>query len=92
MKLPITIEYNSGEQETYMAQPPEWAKWEKATGKTINNASESIGVWDLLFLAYNSMKRQNANSKPTKPFEVWMETVADVTAGTADPKATSAEA
>ena len=29
MKLPITIEYNSGEQATYIAQPPEWAKWEK---------------------------------------------------------------
>jgi hypothetical protein len=92
MKLPITIEYNSGEQATYVALPPEWAKWEKATGKTIAQASEAIGVWDLMFLAYNAQKRENAGQKPLKPFEVWMETVADVSAGTADPKATSAEA
>jgi hypothetical protein len=34
MKLPITIEYNSGEQATYVAQPPEWAKWERDRGVT----------------------------------------------------------
>jgi hypothetical protein len=42
MKLPITIEYNSGEQATYIAQPPEWAKWEKQTGNTIGQAKEKI--------------------------------------------------
>ena len=42
MKLPITIEYNSGEQATYIAQPPEWAKWEKQTGNTIGQASEKL--------------------------------------------------
>ncbi len=36
MKLSITIEYNSGEQATYIAQPPEWAKWEKSTGNIIS--------------------------------------------------------
>ncbi len=51
MKLPITIEYNSGEQATYVAQPPEWAKWEKQTGHTISQAKEKLGMWDLMFLA-----------------------------------------
>jgi hypothetical protein len=88
MKLPITIEYNSGEQATYIAQPPEWAKWEKQTGKTIAQASNSIGIWDLMFLAYNAHKRENAG-KPTKSFEIWMDTIADVKAGEDDPKATS---
>ena len=90
MKLPITIEYNSGEQATYIAQPPEWAKWEQKTGHTIAKAQEVIGVWDLMFLAYNAYKRENAG-KPIKSFEIWMETVADVQAGVNDPKATSAE-
>ena len=54
MKLPITIEYNSGEQATYIAQPPEWAKWEKQTGHVIGQASEKLGIWDLMFLAYQS--------------------------------------
>ncbi len=48
MKLPITIEYNSGEQATYVAQPPEWAKWEKQTGNTIGQAKEKLGMWDLM--------------------------------------------
>jgi hypothetical protein len=90
MKLPITIEYNSGEQATYIAQPPEWAKWEKTTGKTISDSAGGIGVWDLLFLAYNAHKRENAG-KPIKSFEIWMETVSDVQPGASDPKATSAE-
>jgi hypothetical protein len=91
MKLPITIEYNSGEQATYIAQPPEFAKWEKATGNTVAKAQEAIGIWDLMFLAYNAHKRENAG-KPVKSFEIWMETVADVTAGESSPKATAQEA
>ena len=91
MKLPITIEYNSGESATYIAQPPEWAKWEKATAKTISDAADGIGIWDLMFLAYNAYKRELAG-KPVKSFEIWMETVADIEAGEADPKAINAEA
>jgi hypothetical protein len=91
MKLPITIEYNGGQTETYVAQPPEWAKWETKTGFTIQQVQEKLGIADLMFLAYHAMKRNEAG-KPVKPFEVWMETVADVTAGTNDPKAISAEA
>lgn len=91
MKLAITIEYNSGEQATYVAQPPEWAKWERTTSKTVASVVDGIGVWDLLFLAYNAMKREAAG-KPVKAFEVWMETVADVSAGDSDPKATQPEA
>ena len=89
MKLPITIELNSGEVDTYMAQPPEWAKWEKATGKTISQAQESTGIWDLMFLAYHAMKRE-AGGKPVKSFEIWIENISDVSVGDIDsPKATS---
>jgi hypothetical protein len=43
-------------------------------------------------LAYHAMKRNEAG-KPVKPFDVWVETVSDVTTGIADdPKVTSAEA
>jgi len=90
MKLPITIEYSSGELATYVAQPPEWAKWEKTTGKTISDTANGIGVWDLLFLAYSAYKRENAG-KPVKSFEIWMETVSDVNPGVNDPKVINAE-
>jgi hypothetical protein len=90
MRTEITIEYQSGEVATYVAAPPEWAKWEIKTGKTIQQASE-IGINDLMFLAYNAMKRSLAG-KPVKPFEVWSESVADVNVGDANPKATDSEA
>jgi hypothetical protein len=88
MKSEITITYNSGEQTIYIAQPPEYAKWEKTTGKSL---SELNGVWDILFLAYNAMKREAAG-KPVKSFEVWMETVADIEVVNRDPKASPSEA
>ena len=91
MKLPITIEYGESQTETYVAQPPEWAKWETKTGFTIQQVQEKLGIADLLFLAYHAMKREAAG-KPVKPFEVWMETVTDVTTGDGNPKAISAEA
>ena len=91
MKLPITIEYTNGKQATYIAQPPEWVKWELKTGNTISQAQEKIGLHDLLFLAYHAMKRESAG-KPVKPIDVWTETVANVEVGDADPKAIQSEA
>jgi len=91
MKLPIIIEYSTGSSETYIAQPPEWAKWETKTGFTIQQVQEKLGISDLLFLAYHAMKREAAG-KPVKPFDVWIETVSDVTTGDGNPKAISAEA
>jgi hypothetical protein len=91
MKLAITIEYTSGDTETYTAQPPEWVKWETKTGFTIQQVQDKIGISDLMFLAYHAMKRESAG-KPVKPFEVWCETVVDVVVGDDSPKAISAEA
>ena len=91
MKLPITIEYMSGDTATYTAQPPEWAKWENKTGYTISQAQDRIGISDLLFLAWNAMKRE-AGGKPVKPFEIWCETVSDVRTGDESPKVTPPEA
>jgi len=90
MKLPITIEYNNGEQATFVAAPPEWVKWEKHTGNTIAQAQDKIGISDLVFLAYHAMKREAAG-KPVKPIEVWTETIADVVVGEANPKVTQSE-
>jgi hypothetical protein len=91
MKLPITIEFNSGDAVTYVAAPPEWIKWEKSTGNIISQAQDKIGISDLVFLAYHAMKREAAG-KPVKPFEAWCETVANVTVGEENPKVTQSEA
>ncbi|CAB4191065.1 hypothetical protein UFOVP1218_10 [uncultured Caudovirales phage] len=92
MKLAINIEHISGESATYLALPPEWMKWENKTGNTIQQVQEKLGISDLLFLAYHAMKRESAG-KPVKPFEVWAETVSDITVGETDsPKVIPSEA
>lgn len=91
MKLPITIEYNSGESVTYVAGTPEWVKWEKSTGNSIQEAQQKIGLSDLVFLAYHAMKREAAG-KPVKPIDIWTETISDVIVGDASPKAIPSEA
>jgi hypothetical protein len=92
MKLPITIEYTNGDQATYTAQPPEWLKWETKTGFTIGQAQDKMGISDLMFLAYHAHKREAAG-KPVKAFEIWCESVTNVTVGDSEtPKAINAEA
>ena len=90
MKLSINIEFTDGTKETFIAQPPEFVKWEAKSGFTVQQAGEKMGITDFLFLAYNSMKR-NAGGKAVKPLEAWTETVADVQVGEADPKVMSEE-
>jgi hypothetical protein len=92
MKMPITIEYNSGESAIYVAAPPEWMKWENKSGHTISQAKDVIGIADLMFLAYHAMKREAAG-KAVKPFEIWSETVSDIQIGEEQsPKAIPSEA
>ena len=86
MKSQITIEYNSGDKVVYTAQAPEYAKWEKETGKSVRHWQEVGGIWDILFLAYHAMKRESAG-KPVKSFDIWMETVVDIDVESGDPKA-----
>jgi len=69
MKLPITIEYNSGEQATYIAQPPEWAKWEKQTGNTIGQASES---WVFGILCFLLIMHISVNLQEISPSNQWI--------------------
>jgi len=41
---------------------------------------------DILYVAHSAYKRE-AGGKPTKPFEIWMESVVDVEVGVDSPKA-----
>ncbi len=88
MKKEITISYQSGDQATYVAYPPDFAKWEMATKKDI---SEFAGMYDILFVAHSAMKREAAG-KPVKPLEIWMESIVDIEVGVDNPKAIESEA
>jgi len=88
MQQQITIKYIDGSETTYMVRPPDYARWEMATKKVI---SQFGGMYDILYVAHSAMKR-DAGGKPVKPLEVWMESVADVEVGDADPKVIQEEA
>ena len=88
MQQQITIKYVDGSETTYMVRPPDYARWEMTTKKVI---SQFGGMYDILFVAHSAMKR-DAGGKPVKTLDVWMETVADVEVGDADPKAILEEA
>lgn len=90
MKTEITIKYNNGDEAVYTTKPVDYAKWEKETGKTVSELT-SPGIWDIMFLAYNAMKRELAG-KPVKSLDVWMETVSDFEVGADNPKAIQSEA
>ena len=88
MQQNITIKYNDGSEQTYQVRPPDYARWEMATKKVI---SQFGGMYDILYVSHSAMKR-DSGGKPIKPLDVWMETVADVEVGDADPKAILEEA
>ena len=94
MKLNITIKYNSGEVETYIAGLPEWAKWERKTGKSLYQMSDisKYQQTDFLFLAHSAYVRAAAG-KPVKAYDVWELTVDEMTIGDPeDPKVIQPEA
>ena len=90
MKLEITVEHNSGESVVHTASVPEWQKWEIKFGRSIQEVGNNLGVNDILFLAWNAMKRE-AGGKAVKPYEIWCETVSDFTIGDDLPKDTQPE-
>jgi hypothetical protein len=90
MKLQLNIEFTDGNQSSFMAQPPEFVKWEKSTGFTIGQAQDKMGISDLIFLAYHSMKRE-AGGKPVKTLDQWTETVASIEVGETNPKVIQSE-
>jgi hypothetical protein len=76
MKLNIKITTNSGDVATYVAAPPEWRKWELETGQKISK-DPSLGISDLMYLAYHAMKRENPN-KGQISLDNWCNLVADI--------------
>jgi hypothetical protein len=94
MKLSITIKYNNGEEATYVAGLPEWAKWERKTGKSIYQMTDikAYQQTDFLFLAHAAYVR-SAAGKPTKAYDIWETTVDEIVIGDqSDPKVIPPEA
>jgi hypothetical protein len=87
MQQKITITYTNGEEVTYDIFPPDYAKWERSTSKSIQQFS---GMYDLLYVSHSAYKRE-AGGKPTKTLDVWMESVVNLEVGDDNPKAMGEE-
>lgn len=74
MKLQLNITYTNGELAELTIQAADWRRWEIETKQKMTSAE--LGMSDLLFLAYNSVKRNS--DKPVKPLDAWCDGVADV--------------
>jgi hypothetical protein len=93
MKLNIKITYTNGEEVTYVVGLPEWAKWERKTGKSIYSMKDILAYQqaDFLDLAYFAYKREAAG-KPTKSQEIWELSIDEMTIGDESPKVSKPEA
>ena len=92
MKIGITIQYFSGESESFIASTPEFVKWERKTGLKVTQLGDNVGLDDLLFLGYNAKKREQAG-QALKPYEIWCDTIDEVRSDAIEnPKATPPEA
>jgi hypothetical protein len=74
MKLQLNITHNNNEQYPVTVQASDWRRWEMETKQKMTSAE--LGMTDLLFLAYTSIKR--TSEKPVKPLDAWCDTVADI--------------
>lgn len=74
MKLQLNITYNNNEIVPCTVQASDWRRWEIETKQKM--ASAELGMSDLLFLAYTSIKR--TSEKPVKPLDAWCDGVADI--------------
>jgi hypothetical protein len=88
MKLQLNITYNTNEVEAVTIQAADWRRWELETKQKMTNAE--LGMSDLLFLAYTSIKRNSG--KPMKALDPWCDGVADVEVVTAEANPTNAVA
>lgn len=74
MKLELNITYTNGNSDALTVQAADWRRWEIETKQKMTSAE--LGMSDLLFLAYSSLKR--TSEKPVKPLDAWCDGVADV--------------
>lgn len=88
MKLQLNITYNNNEVDEVIVQASDWRRWELETKQKM--ASAELGMSDLLFLAYQSIKR--TSSKPVKPLDAWCDGVAEVEVVETTPNPTQAVA
>lgn len=83
MKIPLNIEYATGEKVEVVASAPDIVKFEDKFNIAITKAGSDMKLTYLLFLAYNALSR---TKQTNLTFEAWCDTVEGVGGSDTDPK------
>ena len=83
MKIPLQIEYATGEKVEVVASAPDIVKFEDKFNIAITKAGNDMKLTYLLFLAYNALSR---TKQTNLTFEAWCDTVEGVGGSDTDPK------
>lgn len=78
LKQTYKIEYVNGEEVEVVIGIADMARWEKTNNKSL---TQMDGITPQLQMAYFALTRKLQLEEPTKkmkPFEVWLDTVADM--------------
>lgn len=84
MKIQLNITTTDGDVQEVICIVPDFVAWERFSKRKISDLVAGIGMEDLAFLAHNSLKRQGQ----VKPFDGWINTVAEIDLIELDPKVT----
>jgi hypothetical protein len=83
MKIPLNIEYATGEKVEVIASAPDIVKFEDKFNIAITKAGADMKLTYLLFLAHSALSRTKATNLT---FEAWCDTVEGVGGSDTDPK------
>lgn len=75
MRLRIALEHEVDGNLDAVVLPPDIIRWEKKTGQKLVDLQKRLGMDDLAFLAWTSLKRQQLVQAP---FETWCDGLLDV--------------
>lgn len=84
MKIQLNITTLDGEVEEVTAIVPDFVAWERHSKRKISDLVQGIAMEDLAFIAHSVLKRQGQ----VKPFEGWINSVAEIELVELDPKVT----
>jgi hypothetical protein len=83
MRMNLLVEYADGKTQEVTASAIDLVAFEREYDLSISKLGSEMKITHLLFLAHTSLFRQKLTAKP---FEAWLEDVAQVGASDKDPK------
>ena len=84
MKIKLNIKTIEDEELEVVAIVPDFIAWERHSKRKISDLVNAIAMEDMAFLAHSALKRQGN----VKPFDGWVQSIAEIEMSDEDPKAT----